>query len=277
MKILLLFLYTLLPTQADYYYVVNIQCPVKQQGSNHLLVVGDSVDINAAFVFRSPRDKFNVYHPKKGSYEVAPKKRQPTSRPNEILALLKDNLLPTTETIILSTRSGMMNSPEDLGNYFQHYTKRLVIGTELLPLNSQGFPQRKDRYCFVRYQYKGAIVNQPLEFVTGKNDSLYLRLDQHIFRKGGNIVKTDEATDMQLMYYDDLTEVAVPLAKLQFVVVSEKQIVTEMDLVRRLSTQHHAGQADAADQVFTDVYRHLANNYGHPDIIVFRAMYDRMR
>lgn len=278
MNLLLLLLFNLLPQKKDYYYVVDIKYPIKQQGSKHPIVVGDSVDINATYIFNSPRDKFIVYHPEKGIFHVVPKKMLPSSKINEILLILKDNLLPTTRQDILGIRSTIINSPQELDYYFRQYRKRLVIGTELIPLAPDGFPNREHRYFFLRYYYRGQEVNKPLAFVSPQNsfNSLYLQLDQQILRKNNIDISPEEAKNMQLFYYDSKQEKSVPMAKVQLVVVPQQQVLSLIKVVKRLSAQTHAGKTDIDNLVFEDVYSALANCYGDPDPQKLRLLYNQI-
>lgn len=279
MKLVLVLLYSLLMQKKDLYYVVDIGCQIKKQGSNHIIVIGDTVDIDATFIFRSPRDKFCVYHPAKGIFFVTPKKMLPSSKPNQILAILKDNLLPTTRQEIFGVRgSSMMSSPQDLNNYFGQFSKRLVIGTELIPLDPEGFPDRNNRYFFVRYYYEGQQVNKQLHFISPKNSphTLFLQLDQQILKKNNVDISPEKAENMQLFYYDSKQERSVPMAKLQLVPVSQNQVLSEIKLIKKLSAMEHAGKPDSDKLVFEDVYSGLANCHGQPDITTLRLLYDKV-
>jgi hypothetical protein len=110
----------------------------------------------------------------------------------------KANLTPSMSNI--SSRSAGLNNRFDLKSHFDG--KLVILETLRIKINKSIFPMNENQFFFIRYLYKGEIINKKLSF---KNDTLMINKDS-LLSVDGKPILNEEITEMELMYYSTVND-----------------------------------------------------------------------
>lgn len=137
--------------QSEKYYVTFIKGQVNIKKTGKPLKVGDILLPTDALIFKEQTAKLSCISPGKGRFDINAQKTKPSSN-GELLAVLKNNLVPATSTYHLSSRALMFDG-YDPKTYFQSSetdNRILLLLDEVLQIT----PTYKiDQYNFFFVQY----------------------------------------------------------------------------------------------------------------------------
>jgi hypothetical protein len=148
--------------QTERYYVTFIKGAVFLKKTGKPLKVGDALLSTDALVFKESSGKVSCISPGKGRFDISAAKISGGSK-NELLAVLKSNLVPSTSTYRLSTRSLMFEGYEPK-SYFvspETHDRILLLRDEVLPI-VPSYKMDNANFFFVQYVSNGKTVTKKL-------------------------------------------------------------------------------------------------------------------
>ena len=148
--------------QAERYYVTFIKGAVILKKTGKPLKVGDALLPTDALVFKESSGKVSCISPGKGRFDISAAKISRGSK-NELLAVLKSNLVPSTGTYRLSTRS-LMFEGYDPKSYFvsgETGNRVLLIKGEALPI-LPSYKMDNEHFFFLQYVSNGKTLTKKL-------------------------------------------------------------------------------------------------------------------
>jgi hypothetical protein len=148
--------------QAERYYVTFIKGTVILKKTGKPLKIGDALLSTDALVFKESSGKVSCISPGKGRFDISAAKISGGSK-NELLAVLKSNLVPSTGTYRLSTRS-LMFEGYDPKSYFvspETHDRILLLRDEVLPI-VPSYKIDNASFFFIQYISDGKTVTKKL-------------------------------------------------------------------------------------------------------------------
>jgi hypothetical protein len=148
--------------QAERYYVTFIKGTVVLKKTGKPLKIGDVLLPADALIFKESSGKVSCISPGKGRFDISAEKISGGSK-NELLAVLKSNLVPSTSTYRLSTRSLMFDG-YDPKSYFvspETQDRILLIEDEVLPI-APSYKIDNANFFFIQYVSEGKTITKKL-------------------------------------------------------------------------------------------------------------------
>ncbi|MBL7759794.1 MAG: hypothetical protein JNK08_03775 [Sediminibacterium sp.] len=159
--------------QPETYYVTFLKGTVINQQTKQAIKIGDKLSATDKLIFKDSQGKLACISPGKGRFELSGQKLQ-ADKSGELLAILKSNLLPVTNTYHLSTRALVFEGydPKTYFNAAETGERILLLTDKALPIipawkidaahfffiqynNSNGKPVTKK----IPYSEKGLLFN----------------------------------------------------------------------------------------------------------------------
>lgn len=148
--------------QTERYYITFIKGTVFLKKTGKPLKVGDALLPTDALVFKESSGKVSCISPGKGRFDISAAKISGGSK-NELLAVLRSNLVPSTSTYRLSTRS-LMFEGYDPKSYFaspETHDRILLLRNEVLPI-VPSYKIDNANFFFIQYVSNGKTVTKKL-------------------------------------------------------------------------------------------------------------------
>jgi hypothetical protein len=123
---------------------------------------------------------------------------------NEAFALLKDNVLAEKPAQRLSSRAAGLLSQADVAKYISgsasgDVQQILLFEPWVMEPSPIGFPQSEQRFFFVRYTYKGELINKKLAAASQK----VVITAEELYKIDGKAINREEVTNHELYYMKD--------------------------------------------------------------------------
>ena len=167
------------------YTVIKVYGNISLQKSKKELSQGDQFSEKDVLVFRDEESKAVVINSAKGRFFITP--------PSSTNLASKSSFVPAMSNV--SSRSGGLISIIDLKNYFDG--NFLILNRIKININHELFPMNDTSFFFLRYVYKGEIINKKLDFM---GDSLLIDKEA-LFTVDGKPIPNPDISDMKLYYY----------------------------------------------------------------------------
>ncbi|MBB2144378.1 hypothetical protein GM921_02680 [Pedobacter sp. LMG 31464] len=145
------------------YYVTFVKGSVTLKKTGKPIKVGDILQSTDALIFKEQTAKLSCISPGKGRFEINAQKTKPSSN-GELLAVLKNNLVPSTSTYHLSSRSLMFDG-YDPKTYFQSTetdNRILLLLDEVLPI-SPTYKIDENNFFFIQYVTSGKTITKKID------------------------------------------------------------------------------------------------------------------
>jgi hypothetical protein len=116
---------------------------------------------------------------------------------NHDLSAAHSNYLPSMYNLSTRGVNGSNISLENLTDLQDHFSgKYVVLGKQKIIMSSTNFPMNRDNFFFLRYIYKGEVINKKLEY---SNDTLIID-KQNLFTVDGKPIPSPDNTSINLFY-----------------------------------------------------------------------------
>lgn len=151
--------------QTERYYVTFIKGTVVLKKTGKPVKIGDVLLPTDALVFKESSGKVSCISPGKGRFDISAGKISGGSK-NELLAVLKNNLVPATSSYRLSTRSLMFEGYDPKSYFVSNETNNhvLLIKNEILPI-VPSYKMDNENFFFVQYVINGKTETKKLNHV----------------------------------------------------------------------------------------------------------------
>jgi hypothetical protein len=163
---------------------------IKVNGSILIRTRGISLETGTVFsekedlLFRSEDATAAVINSQKGRLIITAK--------NHDLAAASSNYLPSMYNI--SSRAGLISKSSDLSSLFSG--RYVALDRQGTKIDKETFPMDKDHFFFLRYSYKGELINKKLDF---SGDTLIIDRST-LFTIDGTPIPSADNTSIKLFY-----------------------------------------------------------------------------
>lgn len=155
---------TSLPTMAaEKYYVTFVKGDVTLERTKAKIKVGDALNPEDKLVFIDKTAKVSCISPGKGRFDIKAQGAKPGNK-GELLAVLKNSLVPASGTYHLSTRSLMFEGYDPKTYFYSAETNNhiLLIANEALPVNPS-YKMDDTNFFFLQYKNKDQTETKKLQ------------------------------------------------------------------------------------------------------------------
>ena len=149
--------------QSEKYYVTFVKGQANIKKTNKALRVGDILLPTDVLIFKDQTARISCISPGKGRFDITAQKTK-ASPSGELLAVLKNNLIPATSTYHLSARS-LMFEGYDPKTYFQcaeTNNRILLILNEPLPI-VPSYKIDDQNFFFIQYENNGKMITKKID------------------------------------------------------------------------------------------------------------------
>lgn len=223
---------------ADEYKVIKVSGEILYKNSGKEMSTGDVFNSNTSLKFNSDNSRAAVISKLKGRFVLAPPSKSK-----------KTNLVPAVNNI--SSRSGALVNELDLKNHFSG--NYLILNRLELPISESTFPQDKQHFFFLSYDYNGEKIakklpNEGNKLIFNKNE---------IFSIDGEKIKPFE-TEMILLYRDATTKENKTISKFTPVFPDNELLKKEVAVIL------NEYEDKTEEKKFNEVKGYLTEFYGKP-------------
>ena len=236
--------------QSEKYYVTFVKGQANVKKTNKAVKVGDILLPADALVFKDQTAKVSCISPGKGRFDITAQKTK-ASPSGELLAVLKNNLVPATSTYHLSTRS-LMSEGLDPKIYFysaETANRILLIKDDVLPIVTS-YKRDAANFFFLQYVVNDKTITNKIE----QNEKGILFNDA-LFTVGTEVLKPQK---MMLCYQSSGSggPRSSVLAEFVPVLATKTEIRQQIKLITGFS-----GTIDEK-KLKNEIMAHLFDNYG---------------
>lgn len=150
--------------QPETYFVTFLKGIVINQQTKQAIKIGDKLNATDKLIFKDPQGKLACISPGKGRFELSGQKLA-ADKSGELLAILKSNLLPVTNTYHLSTRA-LAFEGYDPKTYFTSAEtgERILLLTDKPLLINPSWKTDPEHFFFIQYNNNGKPVTKKIPF-----------------------------------------------------------------------------------------------------------------
>lgn len=237
-----IFLIFMLITSADKlvdeYKVIKVTGKILYKNSGKEMSTGDIFKSDAPLKFSTENSRAAVISKLKGRFVLAPPSKSQ-----------KTNLVPAVNNI--SSRSGAIVNELDLKNHFSG--NYLILDRVELPISESTFPQDKEHFFFLSYQYKGEKIAKKLP-----SDGNKMILDKsEIFSIDDKPIAPFN-TEMALFYRNASTKENMAISKFNPVFPDNESLRKEVKVI----LNEYSEKTD--EKKFNEIKGYLTEFYGKP-------------
>lgn len=222
----------------DEYKVIKVIGDIVYKQSGKSMSTGDVFKSDSPLIFKTDNSRAAVISRVKGRFVLAPPSRKQTT-----------NLVPAVNTI--SSRSGAIVNALDIKNHFQG--DYLIIDEIAVPVSPQTFPQDKNHFFFLSYEYKGEDIMKKL---ANRGEKLVI-IKKDVFSIDGKPIEPYN-TKMNLYYRDATSKENTKLSTFNGVFPDEDLLKKEVQVI----LNEYKNKPDA--EQFQQVKGYLTEFYGKP-------------
>jgi hypothetical protein len=241
--LLLLLLITAAPVlAAEKYYVTFVKGEVTLERTKARVKVGDALNPEDKVVFKDKAGKISCISPGKGRFDISAQSVKPGTK-GELLAVLKSNLVPSSGTYHLSTRSLMFDGHDPKTYFHSAETAQHILLLTDEPLKiAPAYKLDAASFFFLQYQADGKTLTRKIP-----HDERGLWFSERLF---------DQQVPAKVMLCYQSAGRSSILAEFVPVFASRKEIAEQADLIR--------GTAGLSDKkkLRTEITAHIYENYG---------------
>lgn len=159
----LLILPSILFAQTEQYYVTFLKGIVLMQRTKQPLKIGDKLSAADKLIFKDKQGKVACISPGKGRFEINAQQAN-VNEDGELLAVLKSNLLPISNTYHLSTRSLLFEgyNPKTYFQSAETNNRILLLTDQALPIEAS-YKIEPGNFFFVQYTLNGKTITRKIE------------------------------------------------------------------------------------------------------------------
>ena len=243
--LLLLLSVNIVFAQSEKYYVTFVKGQANLKKTNQPIKVGAVLLPTDAVVFKDQTAKVSCISPGKGRFDLSAQKVK-ASPGGELLAALKNNLVPSTTTYHLSTRSLNFDG-YDPKTYFQSTATNdriLLVSGESLPILSS-YKLDEQHFFFIQYNVNGTPTTKKIE-----HNEKGLIFNSNLFKDG-------IPSKVMLCYQSQVAGKAKSTAIIEFfpVLASKTDLMNEIKVLK-------SNLGDNKKMLKEAVTAHLFDNYG---------------
>lgn len=236
--------------QEEKYYITFIKGTVLVERTGKQVKISETLLTSDKLIFKDNNAKLACISPGKGRFEISPVKSNNNSR-GELIAVLKNILLPISNTYHLSTRSLIFNGydPETYFNCEETQNRILLLTDQPLALKSSYNPD-PNNFFFVQYDNDGKTITRKIaqsEKGLLFSNSLFIESSDISIPK--KVLICYQAKDASGSHSSVLAEIIPVLAT-----VSE--IRQQISLIKKYSPSSNSKKLNE------EILSHLYDNYG---------------
>lgn len=237
----------------EVYYVVQVKGEVINQATKTAVKQGDKVSADDKLKFRTADAAVVFISSKRGRF-IAKAHTTGNTNDSELVALVKNVLLPVKTTSNLSTRGSDENDGVvDLKNHLGTQ-KFYIIGNKLeISLNASVYPLSGDKFFIYRYEHAGKAISKKIH-----SEGQKIVLDKQILYETphGN-VSPESIEHVDVYYFDASTKKSTHIVKFSPVFLPEDAIADELkvqaQVLSALKLTHTEIKKELADYI-ADIY-----------------------
>ncbi|MES2828460.1 MAG: hypothetical protein V4687_09905 [Bacteroidota bacterium] len=241
----LLIVISLAFVQAEKYYVTFIKGAVTVKKTGKALKVGDVLSPTDALVFKDATGKVSCISPGKGRFDINAGSLK-SGGGSELLAVLKNNLVPSTSSYRLSTRSLAFEGYEPKSYFQSAETGNRILLLKDLPVQiNAAYPITESSFFFVQYTENGKTQTKKLQ-----QDSKGIVFADGVF---------PTSVDKVMLCYQDKssgTARSSMLASFTPILVSKEEVIEQVRVIKLNSAGFDA------KKLKEQIAAHLYDNYG---------------
>lgn len=223
---------------ADEYKVIKVTGKILYKNTGKEMSTGDVFKSNVPLMFNSDNSRAAIISKLKGRFVLAPPSKSQ-----------KTNLVPAVNNI--SSRSGAIVNELDLKNHFSG--NYLILNRLELPVSESTFPQDKEHFFFLSYEYKGEKIAKKLP---SNGNKLILDKDEIFSIDGSPIAPFN--TEMVLLYRDASSKENMTISKFNPVFPDDESLKKEVEVI----LNEYSDKTD--EKKYNEVKGYLTEFYGKP-------------
>lgn len=236
--------------QQEKYYITFIKGTVLVQRTGKPVKIAETLLPSDKLIFKDSNAKLACISPGKGRFEISPVKSNNNSR-GELIAVLKNILLPISNTYHLSTRSLIING-YDPETYFtcEETQNRILLLTDLpLPLIPSYNPD-PNNFFFVQYTEDGKTITRKIA-----QSEKGLLFSKSLFMEG-TVIRIPKKVFICYQQKDASGPHSSVLAEIIPVLSTVSEIRQQISLITKYSPSTNSKKLKA------EIMSHLYDNYG---------------
>ncbi|WP_316811049.1 hypothetical protein [Pedobacter heparinus] len=231
--------------QAERYYVTFIKGTVILKKTGKPLKIGDALLSTDALVFKESSGKVSCISPGKGRFDINAAKIVGGGK-SELLAVLKSNLVPSTSTYRLSTRSMMFEGNDPVTYFSSLETQDRILLIENEPFIVKPiYKLDASNFFFLQYPVNGNLTTHKIEHT-----------DRGLLFSGKLLATPSGPVTLCYQSDTDGKAKSSALAKFYPVLANKEEITKQIELIKSAY-----GTTDKK-KLKTEVTGHLFDNYG---------------
>jgi hypothetical protein len=236
----------------DKYFVTYVKGTVLLAKTNTAVKVGDALNIKDQVILKDKNAVLSLINPKKGRFTMSADQTKTTAQ-GEFMAILESIISPLGGAKRLSTRSGNIINVLDFQTYFKE--RLLFIDEAKIPVSSEAFPTNDKSFFFLRYDYKGEVINKKL---SANNDTLLISSSYAMI--DGNAIPTEEIANVKLFYLSGGQ--AQLITPVDFILVSSELLKPEISVLTNALRSQDPNIT--LERLVDEISDHLNVYYGKP-------------
>ena len=223
---------------ADEYKVIKVTGMIVYKNSGKKMSTGDIFKSNVPLKFSTDNSRAAIISKLKGRFVLAPPSKSQ-----------KTNLVPAVNNI--SSRSGAIVNELDLKNHFSG--NYLILNRLELPISEKTFPQDKEHFFFLSYEYKGEKIAKKLP---SKGSKLIFDKEE-IFSIDEKPI-TPFNTEMVLFYRDATSKENMTISRFNPIFPDNESLKNEVEVI----LDEYGEKTE--EKKFNEVKGYLTEFYGKP-------------
>ncbi len=237
-----------LSANASELFVLKVSGKIWNTQTNQLLTVGQKLPEEITLRFENTEAKAVVISREKGRFTLQAKPSASQETKSELVAILKEALVPQKVNIMTSTRATEVTSLDELTALFDQKSL-LLLQKRSIKFHQQAIEVNSSHFFYLRFNHQGETINKKLSFSEGAFDMV----KSEILTIDGTPFSVLRLENVQLFYFDAQQKKSVPVAVFQLEMPDLSVLRAEAEII---------GQVVPASQVTQQLTEYLTVNYG---------------
>lgn len=206
----------------DEFHIIHVKGQIINKTTGLPIKVGDKINVNDQVKFLSADAAAVVISTQRGRFTIKAQAGQAAS--SELVALVKNVVLPIKSNANLSTRGGESDGVIDLKGYFGT-GKYAIIGEKLpVKLNAAKYPVTETKFFIFRYENNTVPVSKKVEH----NGEVLIFDKTALFTVQGTLLNPEKIDVVEIYHFDKATQASNMVAKFSPVFIPEEQLKEEL-------------------------------------------------
>jgi hypothetical protein len=224
--VFLLVVFAFITCQAQQYNVVTTKGNILYGNDKKLLGRGDKVDIDGHLVFKD-QEAMAVLIGNTGERFILKKNQTAASGDSELMATIKDVLIPMKKMAALTTRGSIDHKIIDLEAMIGDQNFVIVGDKMILKLDEAYYPMDDKRYFIFSYYIGTKAVNKKIYF---EENQLVFQASK-LFLNDEDQIDPATIKEVKVFYRDDIKKDTRLISSFRPVVLSNERLKAECDIL----------------------------------------------